>query len=142
MLSGGQVAALIVAVAWAVLVCFLSYVLVKLGKVIGAAGGLVRGVTDETVPLIAEMKLTVGQVNTELGRVDSITEHVQEISGNVSAMTSLVSATVGSPIIKVAAFSYGVRRAIGDRNRADVEKRVKDELKAQRAARRRAKRDG
>ena len=32
-LSGGEVAGLIVAVFWAVLVCFMAYVLVKLGKV-------------------------------------------------------------------------------------------------------------
>ena len=31
---------------------------------------------------------------------------------NASALTSLIAATIGTPLIKVAAFSYGVRTAV------------------------------
>ena len=42
---------------------------------------------------------------------------------NVSALSSLVTSTVGQPLIKVASFSYGVRQAFrgkkpGDDDRA------------------------
>ena len=37
-------------------------------------------------------------------------------------------------MVKVAAFSYGVRRAAGKRNAADIEKRVKSEIKAEKKA--------
>lgn len=141
-MSGADVAALIVAVFWGVLVCFLAYVLAKLGGVIGEARGLVRGVTEQTVPLLGEVKSTVGQLNSELARVDTITAHVQDISSNVSAMSSLVSVSVGSPLIKVAAFSYGVRRAIAGRRSAEVEKRVKQELRAERRTQRGRRRAG
>ena len=135
-LSGGDVAGLIVAVFWAVLVAFLSYVLLKLGKVIGEAGKLVSGVADQTVPLLGEVTTSVVHVNAELTRVDTITSNVQDISTNVSSLTALFAATLGSPIIKVAAFSYGVRSTLGRRREADVRKRVKAELKADRAGRR------
>jgi uncharacterized protein YoxC len=138
-LSGGEVAGLIVAVFWAVLVCFLAYVLVKLGKVIGEAAKLVSGVTDQTVPLLGEVTTSVVQVNAELTRVDTIAANVEEISTNARAMTSLFSATVGSPLIKVAAFSYGVRRAMSQRAEEDIRKRVKKEMKAERSARRAAR---
>jgi hypothetical protein len=39
---------------------------------------------------------------------------------NVAAMTSLVSSTLGSPIIKAAAFTYGVRKTVSDRRDADA----------------------
>ncbi len=39
-----------------------------------------------------------------------MTTSAAEVSQNVSALTTLVSATVGGPLIKVAAFSYAVRR--------------------------------
>ena len=39
---------------------------------------------------------------------------------NVAALTSVVSSTVGSPLIKVAAFSYGVRKTVSDRRDADA----------------------
>ena len=51
------------------------------------------------------------------------------MTGNVSALTSLFAATLGSPVIKVAAFSYGVRRAASKRHEKDVNKRVRSELK-------------
>jgi len=34
------------------------------------------------------------------------------MSTNVNALTSLFAATLGSPVVKVAAFSYGVRTAL------------------------------
>ena len=56
------------------------------------------------------------------------------ISGNVSALTSLFAATLGSPVVKVAAFSYGVRQAASKRSAKDIEKRVKTEIKAEKKA--------
>jgi len=133
-LSGGEVG-LIVAVFWGVLVCFIAFVLVKLGKVVGETGKLVSGVTDQTVPLLSEVTNSVVHVNVELERVDAITANVQTISTNVSALSGVFAATLGSPLIKVAAFSYGVRRAMNERHEADVRKRVKSEMKAEKKAR-------
>jgi uncharacterized protein YoxC len=133
-LSGGEVAGLIVAVFWAVLVCFIGYVLIKLGNVVGEAGKLVSGITDETVPLLTEVRTSVIHVNSELERVDAITANMQSVTTNVSALTSVFAATLGSPVIKVAAFSYGVRRALTDRQEADVRKRVKADMKAEKKA--------
>jgi len=135
-LSGGEVAGLIVAVFWGVLVCFIGYVLIRLGNVVGETGKLVAGVTDETVPLLTEVRTSVIHVNAELERVDAITANLQTATTNVSALTSVFAATLGSPVIKVAAFSYGVRRALTERRDADVRKRVKADLKAERKANR------
>ena len=134
MLTGGQVAGLIVAVFFAVLVLVLAFVLFKLSKVLVETQRLVSGITDKTLPLLGEVTGTVTHVNAELVRVDAITANVQSISGNVSALTSLFAATLGGPVIKVAAFSYGVRRAAGKRNEADLTKRVKADMKAQKRA--------
>lgn len=142
MLTAGQVAGLIVAVFWAILVCFLAYVLIQLGKVLTEASRLVAGISERTVPLLGDVTTSVRQVNAELERVDAITANVQSISGNVSALTSLFAATLGGPVVKAAAFSYGVRRALGDRRRGDVERRVKAEMKAERGGRRRRGRGG
>ena len=50
-------------------------------------------------------------MNSNLERVDDITGNAANVSSNVAALTSVVAATLGSPLIKVAAFSYGVRSA-------------------------------
>jgi len=131
----GDVVGLIFAIAFVGLVVFLALVLLKLGKVLGETQKLVAGITQETVPLISQTATTVEHVNSELVRVDAITANVQSISGNVSALTSLFSATLGSPVIKVAAFSYGVRRAAHRRQAADIEKRIKADVKLERKGR-------
>jgi uncharacterized protein YoxC len=136
-MSVGDVAGLIAAIAFVLLVGLLAIPLLKLGKVLDEARRLVGTMTDETVPLINEVTTTVVHTNHQLERVDAITANVQQVTTNVSALTSLFAATLGSPVVKVAAFTYGVRRAIGDRRHADVQKRVKTEMKAERKSGRR-----
>ena len=132
MLTGGQVAALIAAVFFALLMLALCYLVLKLAKTVEETQKLVHGITEKTVPLLGEVTTSVTHVNKELVRVDAITANVQSISGNVSALTSLFAATLGSPVIKVAAFSYGVRSVATKRHEKDVNKRVRDELKSSR----------
>ncbi len=129
MLTGGQVAALIAAVFFALLMLALCYLVLKLARTVEETQKLVHGITDKTLPLLGEVTTSVTHVNQELVRVDAITANVQSISGNVSALTSLFAATLGSPIIKVAAFSYGVRSVATKRQEKDVNKRVREELK-------------
>jgi uncharacterized protein YoxC len=139
--SSGAIVGLVFAGVFAVLVAFLGLVLVKLGHVLDEAGKLVHGITDQTVPLLSEVTTSVVHVNDQLERVDAITSNVQTVTQNVSALSGVFAATLGGPLVKAAAFSYGVRRALADRNQADVEKRVKTEMKAERKAARTARRE-
>ncbi len=129
MISIGQLAALIAAIGFALLMLALCYVVLKLARTVDEASKLVAGISDKTMPLLGEVTTSVTHVNKELVRVDAITANVQSMTGNVSALTSVFAATLGSPIIKVAAFSYGVRAVATKRNEKDVNKRVRDELK-------------
>ena len=129
MISIGQLAALIAAIGFALLMLALCYVVLKLAKTVDETSKLVAGISDKTMPLLGEVTTSVTHVNQELVRVDAITANVQSMTGNVSALTSLFAATLGSPIIKVAAFSYGVRSVATKRNEKDVNKRVREELK-------------
>ncbi|MCI0383366.1 DUF948 domain-containing protein [Streptomyces sp. CNQ085] len=112
-MSGGEVAGLLVAVFWAILVSFLAVVLVRLARTLKAATGLVTDVTERAVPLLAEASETVRSAQSQLSRVDAIASDVQEVTANASALSSTVSTAFGGPLVKVAAFGYGVRRALG-----------------------------
>ena len=141
-MSVGDIAGLIAAIAFVLLVGLLAIPLLKVGKVLDEARRLLRNVTDETVPLINGVTETVGHTNDQLERVDAITSNVQQMTTNISALTSLFAATLGSPVVKVAAFSYGVRRAMAERRQGDVEKRVKEQIKAEKKQRGRRKASG
>jgi uncharacterized protein YoxC len=133
-MSAGEIAGLIAAVAFVLLVGVLAVPLIKLGSVLDETRHMIKGVSDETVPLLNEVTTTVTTTNAQLVRVDAITSNVQSVTTNVSALTALFAATLWTPVVKVAAFTYGVRRALSDRSRGQVEKRVKSQMKAERAA--------
>ena len=139
-MSVGEVAGLIAAIAFVLLVGALAIPLVKLGGVLDETRSMIKGVSDETVPLLSEVTTTVTTTNAQLVRVDAITSNVQAATTNVSALTALFAATVGGPVVKVAAFTYGVRSAMADRPATRTRRKVADQTRAQRAADRAAKR--
>jgi uncharacterized protein YoxC len=135
MLTGEQVAGLIVAVFWAILVCFLGYALLKLARLLTETTKLVSDLGDQAGPLLDDMTRTVEKANEQLGRTDVITKQMARVSQNTSAVTTVVSSVVGGPLVKAAAFSYGVRRAFGQ-NRDSAATPARPQLPAQRRGRR------
>jgi predicted PurR-regulated permease PerM len=130
----GDIVGLVFAIFFAILILALCFLVWKLTKVVEETQNLVQGITKETIPLLNEVTTSVVHVNEELVRVDAITSNVQSMTANASSLTALFAATLGSPVIKVAAFSYGVRRAAGRRDHDAMEKRIKGELKAAKKA--------
>ena len=108
----GQIAGLIAAVVFAVLVGLCAIPLVKLGRTFDSATRALDEMTDHTLPVIDEAAKAVASGTTQLEKIDTITTAAADVSQNVSALTALFAATVGGPLIKVAAFSHGVRRAM------------------------------
>lgn len=110
----GDIASLIAAIAFVALVAFIAVPLIKLGKVFDAATTSIEEVTDHTIPILDESVQTVTAANAQLAKVDTVTTSAAEVSQNISALTGLYSAVLGGPLIKVASFSYGVRKAVGN----------------------------
>lgn len=117
-MSAGQLAALIAAGAFVVLVLLLAIVLFKLGRTLDEATIAIRKAHTNTDPLFDEANTAMTHVNAQLQRVDGITANAQAVSGNVSALTSVFTATLGGPLVKAAALSYGVTKALRARRRA------------------------
>jgi uncharacterized protein YoxC len=115
--SAGQIAALIAAGAFVVLVVLLAIPLLKLGRTLDEATIAIRKAHENTDPLLIGANDTITHVNTQLERVDGITASAQAVSGNVSALSSVFTATLGGPLVKTAALSYGVSKAIRARRK-------------------------
>jgi hypothetical protein len=62
--------------------------------------------------LLDDAQTTLRQVNTQLERVDGITAGAKTVSTNVSVLTSLFTATLGGPLVRAAALSYGLSKAV------------------------------
>ncbi len=147
-MSGGQIAALISAGAFVMLVLVLAVPILRLRRTVDAATRAINDITDRTGPLLGNVTTTVENVNTaltqvhtsldgvnlQLARLDTITAHAQTVTANVANLTTVVTSAASNPLVKVAAFSYGVRKAAAKRRRAEEEAAVRATLKDQRRA--------
>ncbi len=117
-MSAGQIAALVAAGAFVLLVLLLAVPLIKLGRTLDEATIAIRKASANSDPLFNGANTTFDHVNTQLERVDGITANARAVTGNVSALTSLFTATLGGPLVKTAALSYGISRAVRARRKA------------------------
>jgi len=118
-MNAGDVAGLIAAIAFVLLVAALAVPLIKLGRVLDTTRESLQQVTEHTLPVIDEAATTIASANGQLVKVDLATTAAAETAQNVSALTSLASATIGRPLIKVAAFSMAVRGLVKRSDRAE-----------------------
>ena len=114
----GQIAGLIVALAAVVLVALCAVPLLKLGGVLDEVRKTVRDVDESTVPILEELKGTVVITNGEISKLDQVIEDIHTISEH---------GTVGTPMVKAAAFGEGVRRTIRRPRRRNHPSQVENE---------------
>ena len=110
----GDLAGAVAALAFAYLVWRLGSVIGKAGEILDETRIGVKGLADGSLPLLGEVTATVASTNQQLARLDTVTTHLAHVTANVSALTALIAATLGGPLVKVAAFTYGVRRAFAE----------------------------
>ncbi|MBB1484718.1 DUF948 domain-containing protein [Tessaracoccus sp. MC1865] len=120
----GEVAGLIAAIAACVFVALAAVPLLKAGRALDEVRLAVRDIGHNSVPVLQELKSTVATTNTELGKLGVVTEdaakvtgHATVVSENAAQLSTLFAATLGGPLVKTAAFSYGVRKALKGRRK-------------------------
>ncbi|HET6749958.1 MAG TPA: DUF948 domain-containing protein [Actinomycetes bacterium] len=120
----------LLAIAWTIvaflvgaLVVVLCVVMANLFRVLTSTKDLIDGVTKQTVPLLGEVNTTVTLVNQELVRVDGILTTAEGVTASVGNLVNVVSSTVTSPLVKLSAFAYGLRKAAGKAAEGEPEAR-------------------
>lgn len=121
-MSAGEIAGLIAAIALVALVGLCAVPLLKLGRVLEEVRLVVRDVGHSSVPILHELKSTVTATNDELSKLSLVTEDVSKVSGhatvvseNAAQLSQLFTATLGGPLVRTAAFTYGIRTALKGR---------------------------
>lgn len=121
-MNAGQLAALIAAGFFAVGVCAAVYVLIKLARLISLAGIVLTGYQDATGHLLRRAQAAVDRADEQLARTHALSESVEAVSASMTDLSEQVSAVAGSarlianglgaPVLRLAAASYGVKRAL------------------------------
>lgn len=114
-MSGTEIAALLAAGAFVVLVVFFVLTLVKLNRAIDATTTTVNQIARRVDPILTELETTVAATNAQLAKIDAVTDHVGAVTGSVSTVFSLLSSTVTNPLVKAASVAYGLREAVKTR---------------------------
>ncbi len=142
-MNAGNIAGLIAAGAFLLLVVVIAVPLLKLGRTVDAATRAINTLNDQAGPLLADASATVrtadnllgraqvsvDALNGQLAKVDTITGHAARVTSNMANLSMVVSTAVANPMIKVASFGYGLRKTVRSRRRGDEDREVRRALK-------------
>lgn len=148
-MSATEIAALVAAVSFAVLVLLLAYPLVKLARGLDEARTLLReaaappAVTPAQIaPVItlASGSREVVERESRLASPDGSAPAAPRAHRGGEQTGSVVAETLGPSLIKAAAFGHGVRRALAPEHREAATRRYRATLAVQQAESRRIRR--
>lgn len=108
--SGGDIALIVLAAFWGLLVLFLCVVLLNTFRVLESTKLLIDGVREETVPMLGELRGSIERTNRELDRVDGMLESAGKIVGRVERISGLVEQAASSPLIKLIGLGAGLSK--------------------------------
>ncbi len=111
-MKAAELAALIAAVFWALLVCAGVLVLFRLSRLLSQYSKLV----ERGDALLERAEATVDRAGLQLDATESVIDELgtgmTELAGQVTALTGLGRAITAGPLGRVAAVAYGVRHAV------------------------------
>ena len=112
-MSGSEIASLVAAGAFVLLVLFLAVPILKLGKLLDKSSESVSLMTEELTPLIAELTVTLEESNRQLKKVDSITNDISQVTTNLSSLVAVFTSAMGAPLSKLAGLGGVLRNFLG-----------------------------
>jgi hypothetical protein len=110
-ITAGDAAAIIAAAALGLIAVGLLFALFSLMGTLRTLRTTVEQFRAEALPLLGQLRGTVGQANSELERVDNLLETAESISTTVDSASRLAYLFFANPVVKALAFSAGTARA-------------------------------
>lgn len=146
-MSTAELAALIAAVFWALLVCVAVVVLLRLSRLLSESTKLVADVRERGDVLLQRAQTAVDgaqaavdRAGRQLDRTESVTASMDELDAGMTELTRQVTALAGlgraisaGPLGRAGALAYGIRHAIGVRRALPGRVLSRAELDAPRA---------
>lgn len=112
-MSGSEIASLVAAGAFVLLVLFLAVPILKLGRLIDKSAESVSLMTEELTPLVAELTVTLEESNRQLKKIDSITSDISQVTTNLSSLVAVFTSAMGGPLSKLAGLGGVLRSFLG-----------------------------
>ena len=116
-MSGGEIAGIIAASGFVLLVLFIAVPLLKFGRVLDETRNTIHDLNEQSAPLLTELTETLTQTNKQLAKIDVTTADVAEVTTNLSSLVAVFSSAVGSPLVKLAGFAKGFGSILGNKKK-------------------------
>lgn len=94
------------------MILFIIAVLVQVVRLLNSVNNFVKDTHKEVVPSLNKLQTTIDEINSELARVDTIVQSVQDVTEKVSTTTKVAQEALSSPLIKLAGFSTGIKKTL------------------------------
>jgi uncharacterized protein YoxC len=117
-MSGGDIAAIIAASAFALLVIVMVPSFMKLSKLVDETRVTVRDLNDNLGPLLSELTDTMAVVNDQVIKIDKITSNVKNVTGNIDNLVDIFASALGSPLFKVAGIGRGIFKFLNNQKQS------------------------
>jgi hypothetical protein len=92
----------------------LAYMLLRLGGTFGRLSAFIKGSQDELLPVIGKVGGTVDRVNTQLDKVDVVTDSAVDAADSVDTAVRAVSFAVTRPVQKLSGLAAGLGFGLSD----------------------------
>jgi len=92
----------------------LAYLLVRLGGTVGRLSAFISGAEREVLPVINKVGGSVDRVNSQLDKVDRITDSAVDAADSVDTAVRAVSMAVTRPVQKLSGLAAGVTHGSAD----------------------------
>jgi hypothetical protein len=86
----------------------LAYMFVRLGGTLGRVSAFIKGAQDELLPVINKTGGTVDRVNSQLDKVDFVTDSAVDAANSVDTAVRAVSFAIQRPVVKIAGVAAGI----------------------------------
>src|SRR5215211_671485 len=92
----------------------LGYAFLRLGETFSRISAFIKGAQDEILPVINKSGGTVDRVNTQLDKVDLMTDSAVDAVESVDTAIRAVSMAITRPVTKITGFAAGVAFGVSD----------------------------
>ena len=88
-----------------------AYLLVRLGGTVGRLSAFISGAEREVLPVINKVGGSVDRVNSQLDKVDRITDSAVDAADSLDSSVRTINSVLGTPARAVSGVSAGISQA-------------------------------
>ena len=92
----------------------IAWVCLSLGGTLQRLSAFIKGTQDEVLPVVSKVGTTVDHVNTQMEKVDRITDSAVDAADSADTAVRAVSLAITRPVEKVAGLAAGITHGIAD----------------------------